>query len=280
MSSSLIPPPVLLDILNKTTDWFKSKGIENPRLDAQLLLGNILGMKRLELYMNFDRPLNENELARYRELVRRRGQHEPLQHLLGDVQFRELTLKVDKRALIPRPETEIIIDLARKAILPGKANTLLDIGIGAGPIFLSLQKEISNCKIFGVDLSEDCLDLTRENAKKNNLSDENLFLGNLFSPFQNHETFDLILSNPPYIGEGEWNSLQVEVRDFDPRLALIGGPEGWELPYQIIEESYSRLNELGTLILEIGKGQFPLLAEKSKSQVWSQCRAGFDYNGI
>jgi len=271
---------VLLDILNKASDYFKSKGVENHRLDAQLLLGHVLGMKRMDLYMNFDRPLDETELARYRELVRRRGAREPLQHLLGETPFRELSLKVDSRALIPRQETELIVDLVRKLVQPGRANAILDVGVGAGPIYLSLQKEIPNCRVYGVDISEACLQLTRENAERNALKAENLFLGDAFAPFAEDLRWDIIVSNPPYVGQSELAGLQPEVRDHDPVSALIGGPEGWEFPLQLIDAAYARLHESGSLVVEIGTGQFSTLKEKSARKPWKSCVPALDYSGI
>lgn len=270
---------VLLDILNKTADYFKSKGVENARLDAQLLLGHVLGMKRLELYMNFDRPLDATEIAKYRELVRRRGSREPLQHILGEVPFREIKLKVDKRALIPRQETEIIVDLVRKQIEPGRVNTILDVGVGAGPIFLSLKKELPHAQVYGVDLSEACIQLTKENASLNNLAVDNLFLGDTFQPFEQSMEWDIIVSNPPYIGKSEFPLLQPEVRDFDPLSALIGGLEGWEFPLLLIETAFERLNESGWLILEVGSDQFSVIKEKSRTQPWKSCNYALDLNG-
>jgi release factor glutamine methyltransferase len=273
-------PNSLLDILNKTSDWFKGRGIENHRLDAQLLLGHVLGMKRLDLYMNFDRPMAEAELARFRELVKRRGAREPLQHLIGETPFREISLKVDKRALIPRQETELIVDLVRKALEPGRVSDVLDMGVGAGPIFLSIVKEITNCKVFGADISPEALLLTRENAARNNLAAENLVESDLFSAFAPEQRWDLIVSNPPYVGETEKASLQPEVRDFDPGTALFGGPHGWEFPARLIDEAYDRLHLSGVLIVEIGAGQFPILTEKSASRAWKSCTPSLDYQGI
>lgn len=270
----------LLEILNKTSEYFKAKGIENHRLDAQLLLGHVLGMKRLDLYMNFDRPLVETELDRFRELVRRRGSREPLQHLLGEMPFREIRLKVDRRALIPRQETELIVDLVRKAQAPGRANAVLDMGVGAGPIFLSIAKELTNCKIYGADISEAALQLTRENAALNGIAADNLFRSDLFDALPPDLLWDIIVSNPPYIGDKERSRLQPEVRDHDPAAALFGGPDGWELPARLIHEAYGRLQSQGVLILEIGYGQFPLLKEKSASQPWKTCLPALDYQGI
>lgn len=270
----------LLDILNKTSDWFKGRGIENHRLDAQLLLGHVLGMKRLDLYMNFDRPMADTELARYRDLVKRRGAREPLQHLIGEMPFREITLKVDRRALIPRQETELIVDLVRKNLQPGRANTVLDMGVGAGPIYLSIAKEITNCTVHGADISAEALQLTRENAERNDLDPDNLVQSDLFSAFPSDQRWDLIVSNPPYVGEREKTGLQPEVRDFDPPLALFGGEEGWEFPLRMIGEAYGRLHDSGVLILEIGVGQFSILKEKMQSGPWKSCASAVDYQGI
>jgi release factor glutamine methyltransferase len=270
----------LLDLLNKASDWFKAKGVDNHRLDAQLLLGHVLGMKRMDLYMNFDRPLSEDEVARYRELIKRRGAREPLQHLIGETPFREISLKVDKRALIPRQETELIVDLVRKHLEPGRTSVVLDVGVGAGPIYLSIVKEIANCTVFGCDLSADALALTRENAARNGLAGENLFQSDLFAALPGDLRFDLIVSNPPYVGERERAQLQPEVRDFDPALALFGGPEGWELPARLIHDAFERLADRGTLILEIGAGQAPLLKEKAASRTWKSISTSADYQAI
>jgi release factor glutamine methyltransferase len=272
--------PTLLDILNKTADYFKSKGVPNPRLDAQLLLGHVLRMKRMDLYMNFDRPMDEGELARYREMVKRRAAREPLQHLLGEWPFREIVLKTDRRGLIPRQETELIVDLARKALAPGRANTILDLGVGAGPIYLSLLKELPGNTVYGVDVSEDALALTRENAAKNGIAATNLTKSDLFSALPADLRFDLIVSNPPYVGQREAATLQPEVRDFDPPLALFGGPEGWEFPARLAELAFDRLHAGGALIQEIGAGQFPILKEKSRSRPWQSCIPALDYQGV
>ena len=228
-------------------------------------------MKRMDLYMNFDRPLDETELARYRELVSRRGDREPLQHLVGETPFRELSLRTDRRALIPRQETELIVDLARKALAPGRRNLVLDVGVGAGPIYLSLLR---SCP---ATASSEWTRPTRRwpspaRTRSGTGSSPRTSTGATSSPpCRLISSSNLIVANPPYIGEREDPSLQPEVRDHDPRQALIGGPEGWELPARLMNEAFARIAEGGALIMEIGAGQFPLLKEKSRSRPWSSC---------
>ncbi len=272
--------PSLLELLNKASDYFKSKSIEEYRLDAQLLLGHVLKLKRLELFLNYDRPLTEKEVQAYRECIRRRGLREPLQHIIGEMPFRNLNLITDKRALIPRQETELIVDLVKAHLLPNKNNEVLEIGVGTGAICLSLLNEIPEINIYGVDISQDCIALTLENAIRNKIEvTEKLRHGNLFEPF-GEQTWDIIVSNPPYISAQEISELQPEVKDFDPHLALVGGIEGWELPWKIICEAYLHLNANGKLILEIGAGQSSLLLEKASAMAWQKAFSSKDYSEI
>ncbi|MBF0433726.1 MAG: peptide chain release factor N(5)-glutamine methyltransferase, partial [Fibrobacteria bacterium] len=191
--------PVLLDILNKTTEYFRQKGVPNFRLDAQLLLSHVLKMDRINLYLNYDRPLTVNELNDLRPLVKRRASREPLQHIVGETAFRELQLLTDGRALVPRKETELILEEVFKAVSDMQNNShaeaslsVLDIGTGSGAIFLSLLKEIPGITVFGVENSREAVDLTIENAEFNHLEypPENLCLGNLFEPFPDDKSWD------------------------------------------------------------------------------------------
>lgn len=274
--SSPATASTVLDVLNKTADYFKQKGIANARLDAQLILAHCLGMKRLDLYLNFDRPLNDADLAKCREAVRRRASREPLQHILGTWPFRELTLKVDKRALIPRQETEALVEYALKALPAGDAEPLvaIDIGLGTGAIALSLLKERGNLQVYGTEVSPDALALCRENAALCGLDATRFLLGSLFEPLSPDLSFDLIVSNPPYIGDHELQDLQPEVRQYDPRLALVGGSEGWELPWRLILEAHARLKPGGLLFVEVAPSQIPILLEKARSLGWAFC--GFE----
>ncbi len=258
----------VLAILNKTADYFNQKGIANARLDAQLILAHALGMKRLDLYLNFDRPLGETELAVCREAVRRRGLREPLQHILGQWPFRELVLKVDKRALIPRQETEALVDYVLKGISAHESLVAVDIGLGTGAIALSLMKERGNLQVYGTEVSPEALALARENAEMAGLDASRFLHGSLFEPLPQDLFFDLIVSNPPYIAKSDLSRLQPEVRDFDPSLALIGGEAGWELPFQLIRAAHARLKRGGNLWLEVSPEQIPILLEKAADQNW------------
>lgn len=273
----------LLPILTKAADYLKAKGVPNPRLDAELLLARVLGLKRLDLYLQFDRPLTEAELSGYREFIRRRGTREPLQHIEGEAHFRELILLSDRRALIPRPETELLVDAFKKnlnAIFPessGVANPrVLDVGTGTGAIILSVARELPRCEARACDVSRDALDLARANAARNGLSVE-FVESDLFSGFDANIRWHAIVSNPPYIGEGEMDALEPEVRDHDPRLALVGGPQGWELPTRLLDAARDHLEPNGFLILEIAPPQFPHLRERALAQGWARVDGLPDY---
>lgn len=253
--------PTLLEILDKSIAHLREKAVPDPRLDAQHLLAHALGLKRLDLYLQFDRPLSEDELEACRSLLRRRARREPLQYILGHTEFRQLRLRCDARALIPRPETEWLVEAALQR-LRGKADaSVADIGVGAGPICLSLLKETPELRVFGSDLSADALALCRENALANRLPEPQLFQGDLLAAFPNEQRFDAILSNPPYVPRADIAGLQPEVRDFEPHRALLGGEEGWELPWRLLREGWDRLNPGGFLLLEIHPPTFSRLLE-------------------
>ncbi len=195
--------------------------------------------------------------------------------------FRKVNLKVDRRALIPRPETELIVDTVRH-LLDGKENPkILEIGVGTGAICLSLMQEIPGIQILGVDLSIEGLSLALENASKNALPlTGRLMQGDAFSGLRLEAKFDLIVSNPPYVGRSEFASLAPEVRDHDPELALIGGREGWEFPWKLIAEAQGYLRKGGFLVMEVGSGQAQLLMKKAADLVWASMEAARDYQDI
>ena len=256
----------VLDVLQSMAAYFKKRRIDSPRLNAEHLLAHVLGRKRIELYLEFERELSESELAPLRELVRRRGEGEPLQHLLGTVEFCGHTFLCDKRAMVPRPETEQLVEvLIADCGLRIADWKILDVGTGSGVIALTLAKEFPGAKISGVDISEDALALARENAARFDLSDQVQFLkSNLLEDVDGD--FDLIVANLPYIAAQDRHTLSREVLR-DPEVALFSGAHGDELVRALIEQAPARLRPGGMLALEIGNGQserfLSILAEKN-----------------
>jgi release factor glutamine methyltransferase len=241
----------VLKILAWTRDYLNGKGVENARLESEWLLAAALGLDRVGLYVNFDRPLNEGELALYRGMVVRRARREPLQHILGTQEFMGLDFEVSPAALIPRHDTETLVEEGiRRCVSAGR---ILDIGVGSGCIAVALAKGLPGVIIYGVEQSAAALELAIRNTEKHGVS-VNLALGSLFEPFQD-ELFDLIVSNPPYIPSGDISSLQVEVRDFEPIEALDGGADGLDLYRAIIPEAPDHLASNGWLLFEVGIGQ-------------------------
>jgi release factor glutamine methyltransferase len=267
----------VLGVLQSTTMYFKKRGIENPRLNAEHLLAHALGRTRMELYLEFERTLGEAELAPLRELVQRRGEGEPLQHLLGTVEFCGQTFLCDSRALVPRPETEQLVELVESRI-ENRESRIVDVGTGSGVIALSLAKKFPEAQIFAVDVSEDALALTRENAIRLGLSGHvQLRKSNLLENLD--ERFDLIIANLPYIATQDRHTLSREVLR-DPAVALFAGARGDELVRELIEQAPGRLRPGGLLALEIGLGQsqglLSALAEKKYRDIYSKN----DYSGV
>ena len=243
----------LLEVLRGTERYLADRGVENPRLNAEHLLAHALGLKRMELYLQFDRPLTEAERAPLRDLVKRRGAREPLQHVLGTAEFHGRTFACDKRALVPRPETEQLVELALELAKAHAAPTLLDIGTGSGVIALTLALEIPSATIHATDLSPDALALAAENAARHAITGRVTFhQADLLPP--GAAKFDLIIANLPYIPADEIAALSPEVRH-DPHAALDGGPDGLDLIRRLIDTAPDRLAPGGALLLEIGAGQ-------------------------
>jgi release factor glutamine methyltransferase len=243
----------LLEVLRGTERYLADRGVENPRLNAEHLLAHALGLKRMELYLQFDRPLTETERAPLRDLVKRRGAREPLQHVLGTAEFHGRTFACDKRALVPRPETEQLVELVLELAKANSAPTLLDIGTGSGVIALTLALEIPSASIHATDLSPDALALAAENATRHALTDRVTFHQADILPLGDTK-FDLIIANLPYIPADEIAALSPEVRH-DPVSALDGGPDGLDLIRRLIDTAPDRLAPGGALLLEIGAGQ-------------------------
>jgi len=248
--------------LHVTAEYLGKKGIDSPRLTAEILLAHKLNVDRITLYLNFDQPLTENELTGYRTLIKRRLQREPLQYIVGIQEFWSLEFAVTPQALIPRPETELLVEQAierLKAVISegNKTPSILDLGTGCGAIAISLAKAVQQVRLWATDISADALKLARLNAEKHGVSDKIKFLqGNLWEPLLDEGvTFDIILSNPPYIGAEEFENLSPEVRDYEPRLALNGHKDGMTYIQTIILEAPVFMKPGGWIMLEMAPGQ-------------------------
>ncbi|HSU86426.1 MAG TPA: peptide chain release factor N(5)-glutamine methyltransferase [Chthoniobacterales bacterium] len=266
----------VLGVLQSTTAYFKKRAIESPRLNAEHLIAFSLGKKRLDLYLEFERPLSEPELAPLRELVRRRGQGEPLQHLLGTVEFANHVFVSDKRALIPRPETEQLVEYLSDLTWPEQPR-MLDVGTGSGVIALSLAGRFPKAELEATDLSADALALARENAERLGLPDRIHFSqGHLLEKIKG--AFDLIVANLPYVSAGEAGQLAPELRH-EPAIALYGGAAGDELIRELMAAAPPHLRPGGMLALEIGHDQSTDLAAFLEEKNYHDIVAKNDYSG-
>jgi release factor glutamine methyltransferase len=244
----------------------RERGLENSRLESELLLASVLGVSRLDLYLQHDRPLSGTEVSRFRELVRRRLRREPLQYILGEAHFRELVLRVDPRVLIPRPETEVLVGevlgwAARRVTTGGVATggvageglSAVDIGTGSGAIALSLAREGPFARVVATDISAGALAVAEENAERSGLAGRVEFReGELWGALGEGERFDVVVSNPPYIAESERVELEPEVREWEPERALFAGDEGLAFLAALVAGAPAHLLPGGLLALECG----------------------------
>jgi release factor glutamine methyltransferase len=271
----------VLAVLQSTATYFKKRGIESPRLNAEHLLAHSLGCKRIELYLEFERELTETELAPLRELVRRRGEGVPLQHLVGTVEFCGHTFITDGRALVPRPETEQLIELLRVRIGSVSAPAsvrILDVGTGSGVIALSLAAAVPQAEVHAIDVSDEALALARENAARlGGASVVQFARSNLFENVNGK--FDVIVANLPYVATTERGNLSREVLQ-DPEVAVFGGETGEELIRELIVAAPSHLNHGGILALEVGIGQAERLSAFLQQKNYHDISAEKDYQGV
>ena len=252
----------LLEIVKRTTDFFAKAGIESARLNAELVIAHALGMNRMKIYLQFERPLTERELEVLRPLVKRRAQREPLAYVLGTAPFGELTLKVDRRVLVPRPETEQLVEIIKDTCAAPPPSRILDLGTGSGALAHGLAKVFAGSSVIAVDASADALALARENAAACGVADRVEFRrSDWFGAIGADERFDLIVSNPPYLTEAEWAEAQPEVRDHEPKQALVAGDAGCADLLKIIAAAPRHLAPGGSLFLETGIDQHPRLLE-------------------
>lgn len=237
------------EVLRRTTDHLEARGVPSPRTDAEHLLGHALGLRRIEVYMHLDRPLTPAELDAARALVARRAAREPLQHILGEWGFRRLTLTVDGRALVPRPETETVVERCLALLAGREAPRVLDVGVGSGAIALALADEHPGARVTGLDVSADALALAAENRERTGLAVE-LLQGDLRAGLP-AGPWDLVVSNPPYVDPADAVTLEPEVREHEPETALYGAG----LHEAIAAAAAPLLAPGGALVLEIGESQ-------------------------
>jgi release factor glutamine methyltransferase len=260
----------LAEVLKGATDYLAQRGVDSPRVDAELLLARALGLQRIELYTQHDRPLTEDERALARVLVQRRGAREPLAYVLGDWDFRRLTLKTDRRALVPRPETEIVVERCLALLERVEAPRVVDVGTGTGAIALALKDERPDARVTATDASAEALELARENADALGL-DVELVQADLLAGIAG--PFDLVVSNPPYVEEGELAGLQPEVRDFEPRAALVDeGQTG-----RLVEQATRLL--AGPIVLEVHENYAQSVAGQLESAGYGDIRVTVDLAG-
>jgi release factor glutamine methyltransferase len=267
----------VLKLLQWTADYFRDKGIESPRLDAELLLSATLEMDRVALYVNFERPLIDDELARYREKVRRRADREPIQYILGETEFWSLPLSVNPFVLIPRADTEVLVEEALKRI-DGCSN-VLDVGTGSGAIAVALAHDQPELRVTALDCSAEALEVARGNARRNGVLEHvDCLAGDLNSLPPG--PFDMIVSNPPYIPSRNWEQLMPEVRDHEPRLALDGGDDGLEAYRRIAVQALKILSPGGWLLVEVGIGQAAVVSALFKAAGLTDVAQRDDYARI
>ena len=248
----------LLEILDQTSSFFVSKGLENPRLQAEILLAAVLEMGRLDLYLHFERTLSDSEVGCYRQSVKQRLDGTPVQYITGKAAFRHLELQVDEAVLIPRPETEVLVDVGLRQLESRDSPKVLDMGCGSGAVGISVAFEHPPAQVLAVDISLGALRVTRVNADQSQVGERlRTVAGDLFACLNGNTlaSFDLIVSNPPYVASPEMPALPPEVREFEPRLALDGGEDGLNFYRRLAVDAPQFLAPHGSLVLEVGDDQ-------------------------
>jgi len=283
------PPPAkkawqTLELIRVTAEYLQTKSVDAPRLCAEKLLAHVLGCDRIDLYTGFDKPVGDDKLGAFRELVRRRAAREPIQHLIGKTEFWSVDIRCDARALVPRPETELLVEAALDLLCETETPKIADIGTGTGCIAIAIALELPKATIVASDCSAEALELAGENIRAHELSSRiSLLAGDLVAPFLENGmkgAFDLVVSNPPYVTSAEMSALQPEVRDHDPAMALCGGEHGLDLIRRLLHETPPVLRADGSIILEIGDGQSEAARRLMDGTAWMVTKVLPDHAGV
>jgi release factor glutamine methyltransferase len=266
------------ELLGPAREYLEGKGVPSPKLDAEYLLAHVLGIPRLELYLDHDRELDPSEVDSLRELVRRRGKREPLAYVLGSWSFYGLELHCDARALVPRPETEILVEHCLALLQGVAAPSIADVGTGTGAIALALAARLPEASVTAIDSSADALALAAENAELNGLGPRvELLQGDLLAPVAGRR-FDLVASNPPYVAEGD--DVDPEVSGYEPALAVFAGDGGRAVLERLAHDAPAALLPGGRLVVELGEGQASWLAEQLAGLGYEAVEVTSDLRGV
>ncbi len=273
----------VLESIKLSEEYLKKKGVEEARVNAELLLAGILDCKRLDLYLKFDQPLSEKEISKYREFIARRGKFEPLQYILGKVEFFGIPLKVNNSVLIPRPETELLVETILEDVEENQSIRVLDIGCGSGNISLALADKLNNPEITGIDISQSAISLAKENAELLGLSGKVEF--KQIDIFENvieklEWKFDIIVSNPPYVKISDYETLQPEIKDFEPKTAVTDFADGFSFYKRISEIANDLLKGKGKVYFEIAEGQSETVGQILEKNKFLNIKIIKDLSGI
>ncbi len=271
----------VLESIKLSTEYLEKKGIESPRINAELLLAHILKCKRLDLYLTFDRPLSEEEVTLYRSFLKRRGDYEPLQYIVGSVEFYGLPFYVNSSVLIPRQETEILVEEIIEQNKNNPGIKILDIGTGSGNIAISLAKNLPGSEVVGTDISKDALNIAGENSILNCTENQVRFIENdILGSYPEEKSFDVIVSNPPYVSVKDFEKLRPELKVYEPRQALTDNGDGLIYYKEISVRAKELLRRGGRLYFETGEGQSAAVKKILEENNFSSIRVKNDYLDI
>lgn len=272
--------PTILEVINLSTKYLREKGIDSPRMNAELLLAHTLKMPRLQLYLSYELPLKEEELKIMRNYLKKRGEFEPLQYIIGETDFFGLKLKTDKRALVPRPETELLVEEIIRQYKDFEKVKFLEIGTGSGNIVISIVKNILNSFAVTIDKSSDAINLAKENAALNEVLNKIEFINCDLNQFEIKEEFDFVVSNPPYVSLNDYNSLQKEIVKYEPFEAVCDGNDGFSFYRMIIEKAKKNIKHGGKIFFEIGFNQSEVVKSILETNDFKEISIIKDYQKI